>query len=125
MLTIRHITVDSRDPYGLAGFWSSVTGWPISAEDSPGDPEVLLEPTEPGAPELLFVAVPEAKASKNRWHLDLVGRTTTRDAEVSRIVDLGASVVSDMRKPNGRGWVVLTDPEGNEFCVEPGLTERS
>jgi hypothetical protein len=65
MLTIQHITVDSRDPYGLAGFWSSVTGWPISAEDSPGDPEVLLEPTESGAPELLFVAVPDGTCNED------------------------------------------------------------
>ncbi len=122
MFTIKHITVDCRDPYALAQFWSVVTGWPVSDLDSPGDAEVAVEPAEPGVPELLFVRVPEAKAGKNRVHLDLVPRRRTRDEEVARLRDAGATVVDDRRGPGGRGWVVLADPEGNEFCLE---AERS
>jgi catechol 2,3-dioxygenase-like lactoylglutathione lyase family enzyme len=118
MFTIQHITVDCRDPYELARFWSAVTGWPVSDQDSPGDDEVAIEPAEPGVPELLFVRVPEAKAGKNRVHLDLVPRTRTRDEEVARLRELGAALVDDQRGESGRGWVVLADPEGNEFCVE-------
>jgi hypothetical protein len=68
--------------------------------------------------ELLFIRVPETKAVKNRLHLDLVPTERTRDEEVSRLVAAGAAVVDDHRGPEGRGWVVLADPEGNEFCVE-------
>jgi predicted enzyme related to lactoylglutathione lyase len=115
---IQHITIDCRDPYSLALFWSTVTGWPISDIDEPGDSEVAIEPAEPGVPELLFVRVPEAKTGKNRLHLDLVPRERTRDEEVARLLDTGATLVDDRRGANGRGWVVLADPEGNEFCVE-------
>ena len=118
MFTIKHITVDCRDPYELARFWSTVTGWPVSDIDEPGDDEVAVEPGEPGVPELLFVRVPEGKAGKNRVHLDLVPRARTRDEEVGRLREAGATVVADHRGPTGRGWVVLADPEGNEFCVE-------
>ncbi len=123
-MRIQHVTVDCRDPYGLATFWSQVMGWPISDIDKPGDDEVLLEPTTPGAPELLFIAVPEPKATKNRLHLDLVPETNTRDEEVVRLQALGALLVEDHRR-DGRGWVVLADPEGNEFCVEMSISERS
>ncbi|MBB4911277.1 VOC family protein [Actinophytocola algeriensis] len=117
-MRVQHITVDCASPYELASFWSVVTGWPISAEDSPGDDEVLLEPPDPAMAELLFIRVPEPKAVKNRVHLDLVPTERTRDEEVDRLTAAGASVVADQRTPEGRGWVVLADPEGNEFCVE-------
>ncbi|ASR36419.1 glyoxalase [Prauserella marina] len=124
MFTIQHLTIDSANPYALARFWSEVTGWRISDQDAPGDDEVLLEPSTPGAPELLFVAVPEAKAGKNRLHLDLVPARLTRDEAVDRLRERGATLVADRRTPEGRGWVVLADPEGNEFCVEPSHAER-
>jgi predicted enzyme related to lactoylglutathione lyase len=117
-MRVQHITVDCADPYGLARFWSTVTGWPISEIDQPGDDEVLLEPPDPAMAELLFVRVPEPKATKNRLHLDLVPTERTRDEEVTRLTAAGATLVADQRGPEGRGWVVLADPEGNEFCVE-------
>lgn len=117
-MRIQHITVDCASPYELASFWSVVTGWPISAVDEPGDDEVLLEPTEPGMAELLFVRVPEGKVGKNRLHLDLVPTERTRDEDVARLIAAGAVLVADCRTAEGRGWVVLADPEGNEFCVE-------
>ncbi|MEI7030022.1 VOC family protein [Streptomyces pratensis] len=119
---IRHITVDCSDPYALGGFWAQVLGAPLSDEDAPGDPEALVE--APGA-ELLFVRVPEPKQGKNRIHLDIQPDHRSRDEEVERLLALGATLVEDHRKPNGRGWATLADPEGNEFCVECGAAERA
>jgi predicted enzyme related to lactoylglutathione lyase len=68
--------------------------------------------------------VAEGKAVKNRVHLDLQP-DTTRDEEVARLVGLGATVVDNQVKPDGKGWVVMADPEGNEFCVERSAAERS
>jgi hypothetical protein len=65
---------------------------------------------------LLFQPVPEAKPAKNRLHLDIAPATGTQQSEVDRLVSLGATVVAD--EPDLH-WVVLTDPEGNEFCVLP------
>ena len=121
---IRTITFDCRDPYLLAGFWSQVTGFGEDPDNTnhPDDPEgVLLAPDRSLA--LLFIRVPEAKQVKNRVHLDLAPPSPDqRDEEVRRIVALGATIVDDRRKPDGTGWVVLADPEGNEFCVERGVS---
>jgi Glyoxalase-like domain len=69
---------------------------------------------------LLFIAVPDGeKKLKNRLHFDLRPVDGTRDQEVERLLALGASQVGDFRRPDGRGWITLTDPEGNEFCVLP------
>jgi hypothetical protein len=116
------ITFDCARPYELAQFWSEVVGFPVSADDKPDD-EVALEPPA-GHPVLLFIRVPEGKAVKNRVHLDIRPRELTRDAEVERLEGLGARRIDDRRTPEGLGWVVLADPEGNEFCVERGVTER-
>jgi hypothetical protein len=62
---------------------------------------------------------------KNRLHLDLMPETHTRDEEVERLLAAGATLVSDERTPNGRGWAVLADPEGNEFCIEASAKERA
>jgi predicted enzyme related to lactoylglutathione lyase len=114
---LRHITIDSADPYELATFWSRVTGWPVSDLDTPGDEEVLVEAPAP-LPGLLFVRVPEAKTVKNRVHFDWEPVERSRDEEVERVVALGARLFADHRGPQGRGWVTLLDPEGNEFCIE-------
>ncbi|MFJ4836559.1 VOC family protein [Streptomyces sp. NPDC088746] len=119
---VQHITIDCADAYKLAGFWAEVLSSPVSDDDSPGDPEALVE--APGAA-LLFVTVPEPKGVKNRVHLDVRPEDRTRDEEVERLLALGATLVADHRKPNGRGWATLADPEGNEFCVECGAAERA
>ena len=77
-----------------------------------------------GQPTLLFVRVPEAKAQKNRVHLDLEP-DQSRDREVERVIALGATIVDDRRRANGRGWVVFGDPAGNEFCLEVSAAERA
>jgi Glyoxalase-like domain len=119
-LSVRSVTVDCADPYRLALWWCQVFGVPPSPDDHPGDPEAICEPGG-RQPRLLFERVPEAKAGKNRVHLDLQAGSR-RDEEVGRLTQLGASFVSDHRRPGGSGWVVLADPEGNEFCVELGST---
>lgn len=123
---VRHITFDTappHEPYDVCEFWGKVLGLPVHPDDAPGDDEVALDVPE-GQPTLLFVRVPEAKTLKNRVHLDLEP-AHPRDEEVSRVVALGATVVDDRRTPNGRGWVVLADPAGNEFCVEVSAAERT
>ena len=116
-MKLRHVTVDCADPYELATFWSKVTGWPVSDVDHPGDDEVLVEAPSP-VPGLLFIRVPEGKVVKNRIHFDWVPTERTRDEEVERVLALGAKLYEDHRRPDGRGWVTLLDPEGNEFCIE-------
>ncbi|MFD5071870.1 VOC family protein [Streptomyces sp. NPDC087866] len=119
---VQHITIDCADAYTLGTFWSAVLDAPLSDDDLPGDPEALIE--IPGTA-LLFVTVPDKKQTKNRVHLDVQPQDRTRDEEVERLLALGATLVGDHRKPNGRGWATLADPEGNEFCVECGAAERA
>jgi hypothetical protein len=69
--------------------------------------------------------VPERKAVKNRLHIDWVPTERTRDAEVDRVLALGATLYEDHRRPDGTGWVTLQDPEGNEFCIERSAAERA
>ncbi|MGW1591093.1 VOC family protein [Streptomyces sp. NPDC002386] len=117
---IRHVTIACADAYALGAFWSKVLDQPLHEDDHPGDPEALIE----GAG-LLFVTVPERKTVRNRLHLDLQPQDRTRDEEVERVIALGATLVDDRRRPDGTGWVVLADPEGNEFCVERSAAERA
>jgi hypothetical protein len=74
---------------------------------------------------LLFIEVPEGKQVKNRLHLDLEPTDRTRDEEIERVLGLGASPVLDLRKDDGSGWLVLADPEGNEFCILRSQAERA
>lgn len=123
---VRHNTFDcaeSYEPYDLAEFWSQVLGHPVDPDDEPGDDEVGLA-VPAGQPTLLFVRVPKGKSLKNRLHLDLEP-DQPRDQEVERVLALGATIVDDRRKPNGRGWAVLADPAGNEFCIEVSAAERA
>ena len=123
-MILRHITIDAGNPYDTARFWSTVTGWPIADGDVPGDDEVLVVAPAP-VPAMLFIAVPEAKSIKNRVHIDWVPTERTRDEEVGRILSLGGTIHEDHRLSDGRGWVTMKDPEGNEFCVERSEAERT
>lgn len=116
------VTFDALDPYAQALWWSDVLAVPMSDDDNPGDPEALLR-THHG--DVLFVQVPEAKSVKNRVHLDLEPSDRSRDEEVERVLALGATLVVDQRRHDGTGWVVLGDPEGNEFCVLRSAAERT
>ncbi len=118
---LQNIAVDCSNPYELAQFWSRVTGAPVDADGRPGDAEVVVD--LPSGPVLYFAQVAEPKITKNRVHVCL-SPDGHRDAEVERLLDLGATLVADHRQPDGSGWVVLGDPEGNEFCVLRSQAER-
>ena len=111
---IRHITVDAHEPLKVAQFWVHVTGYRI--DDESDNEEALLESPFEQSPGLLFIAVPEGKTVKNRVHLDVrVGREQI-EAEVARLVALGARELH--RGSQGPStWVTLADPEGNELCI--------
>lgn len=119
---IHNITFDCADARRLATFWSGLTGWNVYYDD---DPEVIVAPHFPPSDTgLLFIPVPEGKTAKNRLHLDLAPEGLTRDEAVAAAVELGATILADHRDPDGKGWVTLADPEGNEFCIERGVAER-
>ena len=115
---LSHVTVDSHDAYAQSVWWTQVLGYAEDPDDpnEPGHEECMIFSPD-GATRLLFIEVPDAKQVKNRLHLDLRPADGGRDAELDRLLGLGASVVDDRRLPDGRGWVVLADPEGNEFCI--------
>ena len=115
------ICVDSTDPAPLARWWSELLGWRITHEE---EDEVVLEPPagspEDGvSPDLLFARVPEPKTGKVRLHIDL--RPDDQAAEVARAEAMGACRV-DVGQGDDVTWVVLADPEGNEFCILRALT---
>lgn len=122
---IGQITFDCTAWEPLVDFWTAV-GFVEDPDNpnSPGDPEGFLRSADSGVG-LLLIPVPESKTVKNRVHLDLVPTDGTRDEEVERLVGLGATVYADHRKPNGSGFVVMRDPDGNEFCIERSEAERA
>lgn len=104
------VNVDADDPVALGRWWAEALGWVVVNDAAD---EFEIRPAPDRLPGLLFVPVPERKTVKNRLHLDF--RPEDRDAEVDRLLSLGAR-----RADVGQGeqtWVVLADPEGNEFCV--------
>jgi hypothetical protein len=111
------VVVDAIDPVALGRWWATALEW-VVVNDDPGEFEI--RPTPDRMPGLVFVRVPEPKTLKNRLHLDF--RPDDRDDAVARLLDLGAT-----RADVGQGeqsWIVLRDPEGNEFCVLRSAAER-
>lgn len=119
---LQNVAIDCADAYELARFWSEALGCPLHQDDKPdsAETEVML----PEGPLLHFNQVPEPKTIKNRFHLCLRPETT-REEEVERLLKLGATLVYDRREPDGAGWAVLADPEGNEFCVLRSEADRA
>jgi len=120
-IRIQCLCVDTTDPSRLAGFWQAALGWRRTFDK---DDQVALEPPEGSredgvVPDLLFLRMPGEKSGKNRLHLDL--RPEDQAAEVARLEGLGARRV-DIGQGADVGWVVLADPDGNEFCVLQPLT---
>jgi hypothetical protein len=129
---LTEIVVDCHDPAAQATFWANVLGYQVH----PGDHWVEVAPWEqepadlaeqvrqaPSVPTLVFVPVPEGKTVKNRLHLDVSPIDRSQEAEVERLVGLGAR-----HADVGQGtqtWVVLADPEGNEFCVLRSLAAQA
>ena len=120
------VVIDCRDVAAQAGWWAEVLDW-RKAYETPAEvvivpPHALTAraesiPPEEQGPGLVFVPVPEGKAIKNRLHIDLAPRGgDDQQVEIARLVSLGASRV-DIGQASDTSWVVLADPEGNEFCV--------
>ena len=114
VMTVRigDIVIDSRDPQLAAQFWCAALGYRITDSDETG----VAIAGDASAPTLLFLASHDRKVNKNRIHFDVCPISgTTRDAEVARLEGLGA-VRTDIGQ-SSESWVVMTDPDGNEFCV--------
>lgn len=107
------ITIDAVQPRVVAEFWCAVLGWQVVEEDSG---IISIAPRDRAGPSIDVAAVPEGKTVKNRLHFDLRADGVSTGEELERLLALGAR-----RKDVGQGpdasWVVLADPEGNEFCL--------
>jgi catechol 2,3-dioxygenase-like lactoylglutathione lyase family enzyme len=115
--SILNITFDCADAKAQATFWAAVTGWTAQERDAtPGHVEYAVVPPAPATPRLYFTTVTEPKLAKNRIHLDLIPPGGDQQAELARLAGLGARVLED--QPPGASWIILADPEGNEFCLE-------
>ncbi|HEY2079066.1 MAG TPA: VOC family protein [Streptosporangiaceae bacterium] len=115
--SILNITFDCADAMAQALFWAAVTGWTAEERDAtPGHVEYAVVPTGESTPRLYFTTVPEPRTAKNRIHLDLIPPGDYPEAELARLLGLGATVTDS--QPPGVGWLILADPEGNEFCLE-------
>ena len=109
------IVIDCADPDALAEFWAAALGY---RKIGRFDEYFVLMPNDAGHPPLLLQHVPEGKEGKNRLHFDV--RHDDVEAEVTRLESLGARRI-DVGQGEGRKWVPMADPEGNEFCVCPGI----
>jgi predicted enzyme related to lactoylglutathione lyase len=119
------VVVDCHDVAAQVRWWAEVLGWTIAFEN--GSEAVIVPPyaldenvdipVERRGPGIVFVPVPETKTLKNRLHIDLAPRAADdQAAEVARLEAMGATRV-DVGQGDDVGWIVLADPEGNEFCV--------
>jgi predicted enzyme related to lactoylglutathione lyase len=105
--------LDCKDPVSLAAFWSAAIGYRVSGSS---EPYVVLVADDGDGPELVLQRVGEPKTTKNRMHLDI--RTDQLDSVAQRLEALGARrLQTDVTEEAGFRWVVMADPEGNEFCV--------
>ena len=112
-VSLHHIVVDAHDLPALARFWAQVLDWSILSER---EREVVIGADEAAPVGICFMPVTEVKTVKNRLHLDLSPGPDDRDAEIERILALGARRVN-IGQTGAESWTVLADREGNEFCV--------
>lgn len=110
------LVIDCHDHHLMGDFWSEVLGYHVTERsDGPEHYYVQIEGPAGAGPTILVVRTPDEKTTKNRLHIDVNATDGDQDAEVERILALGATKVDiGQREPT---WVVLADPEGNEFCV--------
>jgi hypothetical protein len=123
---ISHTTIDCANAFELSEWWKRVLDY-VDLPDDPNEPghEECMIQSPDGEQRLLFIEVPDTKSVKNRIHFDLRPSSATRDEEVERLLGIGAVQIADLRDHDGQGWVVMTDPEGNEFCVLRSEAERA
>jgi hypothetical protein len=125
---ISHTTIDCHNAYDLSEWWKPVLGYvdPEGDPNEPGHEECMIRDPESGH-QVLFIEVPDPVLPAKRIHFDLRPREGTRDQELARLLTHGATKVLDTRGNwgPGTGWVVLADPEGNEFCILRSLAETA
>jgi len=123
---ISHTTIDCQNAFSQSEWWKQILQY-IDVSGDPneaGDEECMI--VNPATDHhLLFIEVPDQRVVKNRVHFDLVPTDRPRDDEIDRALALGASAVADRRRRDGTGWMVLSDPEGNEFCILRSDEERA
>ncbi len=107
------LAVDAVDPEVVARFWCGVLGWQVVEESDDG---ISIAPPGGAWPTIDVLPVPERKTVKNRLHLDLRADGVSTEVELERLLELGARRVDVGQAPDS-SWVVLADPEGNEFCL--------
>lgn len=110
---LHHIVIDAQDLPALADFWARVLGWQVL---STREGEVVIGPHVDAPVGICLMPAGEPHSSKNRVHLDLTTSADDRDAEIERILGLGATR-ADVGQTGNESWDVFADPEGNEFCV--------
>ena len=110
---IATIAIDAVRPRVVADFWCQVLGWRVLEEDAG---IVSIAAVDGAGPTIDVLAVPETKTVKNRLHLDLRADGVSTSEELERLLDLGARR-ADVGQAPDVSWVVLRDPEGNEFCL--------
>lgn len=122
---VSHTSCNCSNAYELSEWWKAV----LDYVDVPGDPNepgdeecMIIHPA--GGHRLLFIEVDDLREPVGRIHLDLASIDRRRDEEVERVRALGATEIADRRNPDGSGWVVFADPEGNHFCVVRSDHER-
>ncbi|AOS64772.1 VOC family protein [Actinoalloteichus hymeniacidonis] len=122
---IANTAIDAHDAFAQACWWAEVLGMTGDPDEpgAPGDEECLIMSPDRSV-RVLFIEVPERKSIKNRIHFDLRPTDRTQAEEIERVLALGAREVEDLRTPEGGGWMVLADPEGNEFCILLSEAER-
>ena len=125
---VSHTTIDCHDAFALSEWWKGVLDY-VDVEGDPnlaGHDECMILSRD-GSHRLLFIEVPDDKVVKNRIHLDLEPVEGARDDELARLLAHGAVEVADHRGQYGpgTGWVILADPEGNEFCILRSAAERN
>lgn len=117
---VSHTTIDCHDAYALSEWWREVLAYEMDADDpnEPGHEECAIHDPESGHT-LLFIEVPDTDLADKRIHFDVRPRDRGRDDEVAWLESMGARRVADHRGiyGPGSGWVTLSDPEGNQFCV--------
>jgi hypothetical protein len=114
------LAIDARQPRVVADFWCGVLGWQVVEEDETG---VSIAAADGSWPTIDVLSVPEMKTVKNRLHLDLRADGTSTSDELERLFALGARR-TDVGQADDVTWVVLSDPEGNEFCLLSRTTQE-
>jgi predicted enzyme related to lactoylglutathione lyase len=112
-VAVHHIVIDAHDLPGLARFWAAALNWQVLSER---EREIVIGPDVNAPVGICLMPAAERKTVKNRLHLDLTTSADDRNAEIDRLIGLGARRV-DIGQTGDESWTVLADPEGNEFCV--------